>query len=86
MPSARLPPSVVSSGGEAAAAPMASEAAPLAATIARPVPKEKSPAASGRYGLLMRSISTSYSCSTTSDGREKASLLREGGGASGRQL
>ena len=48
MPSSRLPPSVPSSGGEAAAAPMASEAAPVAATMARPVGGEKSPAARGR--------------------------------------
>ena len=46
-----------------APAPMASETAPVAATIAQPVATEKSPAASGRSGLLTRSISISYSCS-----------------------
>ena len=43
-------------------APIASEAAPVATTSAQPVDTEKSPAASGRYGLFTRSISMSYSC------------------------
>lgn len=56
-------------------APMARDAAPVAATTARPVPTLQSPAASGRYGLFTLSISMSYSC------REKGG--REGQGVDG---
>lgn len=48
IPSVRLPASVASSGGDPAATPMASAAAPVAATTPRAVPKLQSPAASGR--------------------------------------
>jgi hypothetical protein len=48
MPSSSEPPSVASRGCEPEAAPMARDAAPVAATTARPVATLKSPQASGR--------------------------------------
>lgn len=61
MPSRRLPPSVHSRGIDPEATPMAKERIPVLAAIKKPVAGLKSPAANGRYGLLILSISISYS-------------------------
>ncbi len=60
IPSNKLPARVARSGGEPVARPIARDAAPVSQTTADAKETEKSPAASGKYGLLILSISISY--------------------------